>query len=141
MFGNYDHNVDSKGRLVLPSKFREDLGASFYITIGINKSLYVMTSEAFLELKRKFEASPLDSELEMKTLFCGNATLCEPGEQGRVLIPPSLRKFANIDKEVTIVGVDDHAEIWNRQAWQDYNDSFTDAQMKSALRMASRQGG
>ena len=129
MNGCYRHGIDGKGRLFVPAKLREELGASFYTTIYLDNSLAMYSMDAWQELKKKIEAQPIAKARQMRLMLFPSAVLCEPDAQGRVVLPKKLRDFACLDKEAVIVGVSDHAEIWNAEKW----DEFERSSMSSEL--------
>lgn len=129
--GEYKHTIDSKGRIIMPSKFfREGLGDKFVVTKGLDECLFVYSLEEWSNLENKLKNLPLankDARAFVRFFFSG-ATECEADKQGRVLIPANLREFANLDKELIITGVSTRIEIWSKEKWEAYNnDSGMDA--------------
>ncbi len=125
----YTHSIDAKGRIVLPAKFREELGSSFYITKGniTDKNyriLCVYPEESWVELAKKLAAIPGSDRLATKYArsILSGAIQCEPDKNGRILIPENLRIYAELDKEVTSIGQYSHIEIWDKVKWSTYND-------------------
>ena len=116
MTGQYQHTIDSKGRLFIPAKLREELGDTFYITMGIDSCLSVYSEESWSHFTEKFESLPFTKTRAMRPLFA-NAAKCEPDAQGRILVPAKLRAYANLKKDVVVIGVSNRAEIWNAEAW------------------------
>lgn len=116
VFGRYDHAVDEKGRIFVPSKFRPKLGEAFYITIGTDRCLSVYTEDSWEKIVEKFNALPLSQSARMRFLFA-NAAKCEPDKQGRFLIPAELRSYAGIGADVTFIGMGNRAEIWDKQSY------------------------
>lgn len=113
--GEYHHNLDEKGRIVIPSKFRNLLGSDFIITKGIEKCLYVYSADAWQEIVNKLKTlsfTKKDTRAMMRSFFA-NAILGVTDKQGRVMISSSLISYANLDTECVVIGVNDHAEIWN----------------------------
>ena len=117
MVGKYNHTVDPKGRLFVPSKLREELGASFYVTLGLDHCLSVYTEEGWQAIVDKYNALPISQARKMRFLFA-NAAKCEPDKQGRFLIPTTLREYAGLKQEVTFIGQAGHAEIWDTEAYE-----------------------
>ena len=101
--GEYSHNIDAKGRLIIPAKFRDDLGENFVITKGMENCLYVYPEDEWNDF---FQGSAADGELD---------------KQGRTLIPSVLRTYAKLDKEVVFVGMGKRAEIWDKARWDEKN--------------------
>lgn len=112
LFGKYRHTLDSKGRLVVPAKLREELGECFYVTIGIGKCLSVYPEHSWSEIMERYNAMPLSRQAQLRYLMA-NVAECAPDKQGRFLIPQELRQIAGIDQEVTFVGQGAHAEVWD----------------------------
>ena len=112
MVGKYRHNVDPKGRLFVPAKLREELGESFYVTLGLEHCLSVYTEAGWQAIVDKYNALPMSQARKMPFLFA-NAAKCEPDKQGRFLIPTELRDYAGLKDEVMFVGLAGHAEIWD----------------------------
>ena len=117
MTGEYQHSLDSKGRLFMPAKLREELGAVFYITISMDRCLCAYSSESWDALSERVNAMPYVKQRKMRPLFA-HAARCELDSQGRVLVPQNLRDYANLTKSVTVVGCNNQAELWDSDAWQ-----------------------
>lgn len=119
--GEYNHTVDAKGRLIVPSKFRESLGEEFVITKGLDGCLFVYSSDEWKVIETKFrEVSQFSKEArKFARFFFAGAAACEVDKQGRVLLPANLREFAGIEKEVVLAGVLNHIEIWSKDRWQE----------------------
>lgn len=117
MIGQYQHNIDAKGRLFIPAKFREELGETFYVTIGLDGCLAVYSDTKWADLTEKFDALPISQARKMRALFA-NAAKCEPDSQGRILIPAKLRTYAMLEKEVFINGMSKCLELWNPERWE-----------------------
>ena len=116
MVGKYRHTVDPKGRLFVPAKLREELGDSFYVTLGLEHCLSVYTEAGWQAIVDKYNALPLSQARKMRFLFA-NAAKCEPDAQGRILIPGKLREYAALDREVVINGMSKCVELWNPERW------------------------
>ncbi|MFV8827047.1 division/cell wall cluster transcriptional repressor MraZ [Alkalihalobacterium sp. APHAB7] len=120
--GEYRHNVDEKGRLIIPAKFREELGDSFVVTRGLDRSLFVYPQDEWKILEAKLKSLPFtkkDARAFTRFFFSG-ATECELDKQGRVNIASPLREYAHIEKECVIIGVSNRVEIWSKAIWEDY---------------------
>lgn len=125
LLGEYRHNVDVKGRVSVPSKFRGDLGQSFIVTKGLDNCLFMYSKSEWETFENKLKALPLtnnDARSFMRFFFAG-ATECEVDKQGRINIPQLLREYAGIKKDVVIVGVSTRAEIWDTSRWEEYTSS------------------
>lgn len=119
LIGEYKHVVDSKGRIILPSKFREELGERFILTKGLDNCLFGYSLKEWAVLEEKLKKLPLTSK-EARTFlrfFFAGACECEVDKQGRILIPHNLREYAGIKKEVFIIGVMTRIEIWSEDNW------------------------
>ena len=121
--GEYNHTIDAKGRLIVPSKFRELLGSEFVVTKGLDGCLFVYPNEERVTIEEKFKSIPLTTKDARKfsRFFFAGATSCEVDRQGRILLPQVLREYADLQKEVVLAGVLSRIEIWNRDRWQDAN--------------------
>lgn len=120
--GEYRHSVDDKGRMIIPSRFREDLGASFVITRGLDNCLFAYPMEEWKVLEQKLKNLPFtkaDARSFTRFFFSG-ASECELDKQGRVNIPNHLLQFAEIEKECVVIGVSNRVEIWSESVWQAY---------------------
>lgn len=116
MFGKYTHNVDPKGRLFVPAKLREELGDVFYVMIGLENSLMVFPEAKWEQVNESFNSVPLSDSGALRYIR-SNVARCEPDKQGRFVLPPILRKYANLTNDVTFLGQGDHAEIWDADAY------------------------
>lgn len=123
LYGEFRHNVDTKGRINVPAKFRNELGDSFVVCRGIDRCLSVYSMDAWNVLQEQISSLPT-TDKNARTLtrhFLGSAVICTPDKQGRTKLSPSLFDYAGIDKEITIVGLGSKAEIWDRQQWENYD--------------------
>jgi MraZ protein len=125
-YGEYLHSIDRKGRLILPSKFREVTKANFierfFVTRGLDKCLFMFSEEEWRAQEGKFKAISFTKQ-EARTfnrLYFSGAVEVSPDRQGRILIPQYLKDFADIKKEVIIVGVSNRIEIWSKEKWQQF---------------------
>ena len=117
--GEYNHTIDAKGRMIVPSKFREQLGNEFVVTKGLDGCLFVYPNEEWHNIEEKFRTVPLTTKDARKfsRFFFAGAASCEVDKQGRILIPPNLREHADLQKEIVSAGVLNRVEIWNRDRW------------------------
>lgn len=137
LLGEYRHNVDTKGRVSVPSKFRGDLGQSFVITKGLDNCLFMYSKQEWETFENKLKELPLtnnEARSFMRFFFAGAAE-CEVDKQGRINIPQVLRDYAGIKKDVVIVGVATRAEIWDSVNWDNYtkSDSLNVSQIASQM--------
>lgn len=123
--GEYFHTIDAKGRLIIPSKFREELGRKFIITKGLDHCLFVYPQEEWKSIENKLSTLPLtskDARAFVRFFFSG-ATECELDKQGRIMIPPNLRIHAKVNKDIVTIGVSTRVEIWSSEEWENYNEN------------------
>ena len=118
--GEFQHNLDTKGRLFIPARLREELGDVFYVTLSMDRCLSAYSGESWRNFSDKVNAMPYVKQRKMRPLFA-YAARCELDGQGRVLIPQNLRDYANLQKNVTVVGCNNHAEFWDSAAWNEIN--------------------
>ena len=118
--GEYEHNLDAKGRLFIPARMRDELGEVFYVTLSMDKCLSAYSGESWQNFSDKVNAMPYVKQRKMRPLFA-YAARCELDKQGRVLLPQNLREYAGLDKNVTVVGCNNHAEFWDSEAWAEIN--------------------
>ena len=119
--GEFNHSIDAKGRLIIPSKFREDLGENFMITKGMDGCLFIYPENEWKTFEEKLRTLPLTNKKarDFKRFFLGSAVDGDLDKQGRVLISSALRAYAGLEKEVVLAGVLDRIEIWNKTAWDE----------------------
>lgn len=130
--GEYRHNVDTKGRLIVPAKFREDLGEVFVLTRGLDQCLFGYPMSEWKIIEEKIKSLPLtkkDARAFARFFFSG-ATECEIDKQGRINIPTTLLQYGKIEKECVVLGVSNRIEIWDKEIWGNYftesEESFAD---------------
>lgn len=116
MTGEFQHNLDAKGRLSIPARLREELGNVFYVTISMEKCLSAYSAESWQVFSDKVNAMPYVKQIKMRPLFA-YAAKCELDSQGRILLPQNLRDFAGLDKAVAVIGCNNHAEFWDAAEW------------------------
>ncbi len=121
--GEFNHNIDSKGRAIVPSKFREELGDKFIVTKGMDGCLFLYTMTAWQAYVDKLAQLPTTNPNARRfvRIMTSGASECEPDGNGRIMIPSNLREFAGITKEIVSIGANDRVEIWDKQKWADYN--------------------
>ena len=128
LIGEYQHSLDSKNRMIVPSKLREDLGNKFIITKGLDGCLYIYPAEEWQKLQEKLKTLPLsnrDARAFVRFFFAG-ACEVEIDKQGRGLIPQNLKEYAGIEKEIVSIGGLSRVEVWSKEKWNQYNDSNID---------------
>lgn len=114
LIGEYHHNIDEKGRLIIPSKFRDDIGEKFVVTRGLDGCLFVYALNEWKAIIAKLKDLPFTKKdaRTFNRFFLSSATVCEFDKQGRINLPSSLINYADLKKECTIIGVNDRLEIW-----------------------------
>lgn len=119
--GEYNHTIDTKNRLIIPSKFREALGDEFVVTKGLDGCLFVYDNDAWAEFEEKLKGLPLTNKEARKfaRFFLAGAASVEVDKQGRILVPSVLKEFAGLNKDVVLVGVASRIEIWSKERWED----------------------
>lgn len=135
--GEYSHSIDAKGRLIIPSKFREILGEDFVITKGLDGCLFLYPSNEWKIFEEKLRTLPLTNKnaRTFSRFFLGSAVDGGLDKQGRVLISSALRNFAGLEKDVVLVGVLDRVEIWNQARWNENNAAVEDDMDEIARQM------
>lgn len=117
--GEYNHSVDVKGRVIIPTKFREELGEEFVVTKGLDGCLFVYPNDEWKLFEEKLRTLPVANKDARKftRFFLAGAASLEIDKQGRILVPSVLREFAGIEKDVVLVGVSSRVEIWDKAKW------------------------
>ncbi len=135
LYGGYQHNIDKKGRLAIPSKLRDELGTSFMICRGIygKRCLCVYSTEKWNELVEKIGKLPAAKSSVVKRFLYDGAFNVEFDTQGRILIPASLREYAMLEGEAHIIGMDTNLEIWNTELWQEENAQYSPESVASIV--------
>ena len=121
--GEYQHILDPKNRVIMPSKFREKLGDSFVMTKGLDNCLFIYSSKEWSIVEDKLKSLPMtnkDARAFVRFFFAG-ACECELDKQGRIVMPNHLKDYAKIDKELVIIGVSTRIEIWSKEEWNKFN--------------------
>ncbi len=127
--GAYEHAVDSKGRTILPARFRGQLGDTIYVTKGLDRCLWVFPSEAWDQVMAKLSSDSImvhPDILALQRFFLGSAVEIRPDDQGRIALPALLREYASIEKDVVTAGVGNRLEIWAKPKWEVYTADLTD---------------
>ncbi|MBR1771180.1 MAG: division/cell wall cluster transcriptional repressor MraZ [Lachnospiraceae bacterium] len=117
----YSHTIDAKGRLIIPSKFRETLGDEFVVSKGMDGCLFVYANADWNAFEQKLTSLPLTNKQarQFARFFLAGAASVELDKQGRILLPASLREFAGLDKDVVLVGVGSRIEIWSKEKYEE----------------------
>ena len=120
--GTFTPKLDDKGRLILPSKFRDDLAEGLVITRGQERCLYVFSEGEFAQMHDRIREAPITSKQgrDYLRVFLSGAHAETPDKQGRVTVPAALRQYASLDRDLAVIGAGSRAEIWDAEAWQRY---------------------
>jgi len=136
-YGEYQHTIDPKGRVIIPSRFREGLSDKFIMTKGLDNCLFVYSPDEWSNLEAKLKNLPLsskDARAFIRFFFSG-ATECEVDKQGRILVPQNLREYAGLEKDVYIIGVSTRVEVWDKDKWENYSEDESLSADKLAEKM------
>ena len=122
LLGEFDHAIDDKGRITVPAKFRGRLAAGLVVTKGIDPCLWLYPADIWAELSKEINTLPLTDPKarEFKRQVFGGASGSVPDKQGRIILSPKLREYANIDSNAVIIGMYDYCEIWNPEDWREH---------------------
>ncbi|MEQ6897335.1 division/cell wall cluster transcriptional repressor MraZ [Microbacterium sp. KR10-403] len=125
LLGTYTPKLDDKGRVILPAKFRDDLGAGVVVTRGQERCLYVFATDEFERIHERIREAPLTNKQarDFLRMFLSGASAEKPDGQNRITLPVPLRSYAGLQKELVVTGVGAHAEIWDADAWNAYAES------------------
>ncbi len=118
--GEYSHTIDAKGRLIIPSKFRDTLGEEFVVTKGLDGCLFVYDQTEWAVFEEKLKSLPITNKeaRQFVRFFLAGAASVEVDKQGRILVPGVLREFAELQKDITLIGVGSRIEIWNKERFE-----------------------
>ena len=127
LIGEYEHSLDVKGRIIMPAKFRDDIGDKFIVTKGLDGCLFAFSKEEWTKFEEKLSILPISNKdaRAFTRYFVAGAIDCELDKQGRFLISSNLREFAGFTKDVVIVGMNSRIEIWSKEKWEDCNDNLS----------------
>ena len=127
LIGEYEHTIDAKGRLSMPSKLRRDMGEAFIVTKGLDGCLFAFSQDEWKNFETKLKSLPLSDKnaRNFVRFFLAGATECEIDKQGRFLIPSNLREARKLEKEAIIIGVGTRLEIWNKQIWESKDEEIS----------------
>ena len=122
LMGEYHHNIDDKNRMIIPSRYREDLGDTVVVTRGLEGCLFVYSLDEWNQIVLKLKALPFTKKdaRSFVRFFLSGATICEFDKQGRIKIASPLIEYASLVKECVVIGVNDRLEIWSEDKWQQF---------------------
>ncbi len=135
LIGEYYHNLDTKGRVSIPSKFRDDLGGTFVLSKGLDNCLYAYSVKEWEGFQNELLTLRGADAQRVRRFFFSGASECEIDSQGRVVLPPMFREYAGLKKELVIIGVSNRAEIWDKEKWEEYisDSSFDSEEISGAM--------
>jgi len=127
--GEYQHNIDPKGRLIIPSRFRDGLSSTFIITRGLDNCLFVYPEDDFNKIVSNLRKKPFTKKKnrDFQRFFLSGAIECTLDKQGRASISKPLTGYANLEKECVVIGVNDRLEIWAKDKWESFFNDNADA--------------
>ena len=119
--GEYHHNIDEKGRLIIPSKIRYELGENFVITRGLDNCLFIYPKDEWNNIINKYKELPNTKDARnFMRFFLSGASNLEFDKQGRINIPSPLIRYADLTKECVVIGVNDRLEVWSKERWENF---------------------
>jgi MraZ protein len=145
-YGEYEHTIDKKGRIIIPSKFRDFLKEydikKIFVTRGLDKCLFLFTEDEWKTQETKFKSSPFTKSESRKfnRLYFSGAAQVECDTQGRILLPKYLKDFAEIRKDIIFIGVSNRMEVWSKEVWQEYYKTSKGSYEEIAERLMSAEG-
>ncbi len=133
--GTTNQTIDTKGRIILPSKFREELGETVYVTSGFENCVQILSAEQFDRLREQIRELPADKALSLQYILISPATEVAVSSQGRVMIAQKLREDANLTKDIVVVGMDTRIEVWDKDAFEQFIEKQKRESVKEALEL------
>lgn len=127
--GEYQHTIDTKGRMIIPAKFRDGLGEQFVLTRGLDQCLFGYPMSEWKLIEEKLKALPLtkkDARAFTRFFFSG-AVECDLDKQGRINIASNLLQYAKLEKECVVIGVSNRIELWSKSIWEQYTEEQEDS--------------
>ena len=133
--GTTNQTIDSKGRIILPSKFREELGDVVYVTSGFENCVQILSAQQFDRLREQIRQLPADKALSLQYILISPATEVSVSSQGRVMISQKLREDAKLSKDIVVVGMDTRVEIWDKETFDKFIEKQKQESVKEALEL------
>lgn len=133
--GTSNQTIDSKGRIILPSKFREELSGTVYVTSGFENCVQILSAEQFDRLRNQIRALPADKALSLQYILISPATEVSVSSQGRVMIPQKLRADSSLSKDIVVVGMDTRIEVWDKDTFEEFIERQKRESVKEALEL------
>ena len=137
LIGEYEHSLDVKGRLIMPAKLRDDIGEKFIITKGLDGCLFAFSTTEWEKFEEKLSTLPISNKdaRAFSRFFFAGAMECEIDKQGRFLISSNLREFAELIKDVIIVGMNSRVEIWSKEKWSKCDENISADEIAEKMEM------
>lgn len=133
LMGEYQHNMDAKGRVTIPAKYRDELGETFYVSKGLDGCLTLYSEAQWEKRVERINACPEAQVKNIRRFLFATTEQVTPDKQGRILISPGLRAHAGLVKDVTVIGAGLTAEIWDTERWQKYNEEMSSADIEADM--------
>lgn len=133
--GTSNQTIDSKGRIILPAKFREELGDTVYVTSGFENCVQILSVEQFDRLREQIRQLPADKALSLQYILISPATEVTLSSQGRVMIAQKLREDAGLEKDIVVVGMDTRIEVWDKDTFEAFIERQKQESVKEALEL------
>ncbi len=133
--GTTNQTIDQKGRIILPSKFRQELTDNVYITSGFENCVQILSQEQFDRLREQIRLLPADKALSLQYILISPASLVNVSAQGRVMIPQKLREDAKLNKDIVVVGMDQRIEVWDKDTFEEFIERQKRESVKEALEL------
>lgn len=131
--GEYNYAIDDKGRLNFPAKFRDQMGSEFVVTRWLDECLVAFPEEEWQRITEILKSKSMVKTRDIQRFLYSAAEQVSPDKQGRILLGNALRTHAKLDKETTVIGVGNYAEIWNTAAWQQKQQQLNSADIEAAM--------
>ena len=137
LIGEYLHKMDSKGRLIIPAKFREELGDNFVATRGLDNCLFIFPMDEWEQLSKKIANTPVTNKNArfFARFFISGATESTLDKQGRINIPTNLKEYAELEKEIVVIGLTNRIELWAKENWDQFLQTTEDSTDEIAAAM------
>lgn len=133
LMGRYDYSIDAKGRLNFPARFRQEMGETFVVTRWLDDCLVAFPQSEFERVAQTFAEKSMVKSRDIQRFLFSAAAEVQPDSHGRILLPANLRRHAHLEKNVTIIGSRNHAEIWNTALWDAHEAAFDQADIQAAM--------
>jgi MraZ protein len=133
LIGEFQHNIDEKGRLFIPAKLRDDLGEHFIVTRGLDGCLSAYSQTEWNIMEAHIRALPISKSRDLKRFFFSSANEATADKQGRIVVPANLREYAALERDVMIIGASTYIEIWDKKRWEEVRNAITSDSVAETL--------